>query len=60
MGRNKGVNKGINPKVNVMARLEIELTYFDSAVQHVHLGHLELFLLANAFLLQKLIIWFLY
>ena len=26
--------KGISPKVNVMARLEFELVYYDVAIQH--------------------------
>ena len=28
--------KGICPNVNVIARLEFELTYYDSAVQHIN------------------------
>ena len=34
----KGVHtfpKGISPKVNVLAQLEFELTYYDVAVQHI-------------------------
>ena len=28
--------KSINPEVNRTARLELELVYFEAAVQHVH------------------------
>ena len=39
-------SKGISPKVNVIARLEFELAYFETAIQH--LSHYTIDLLPTA------------
>ena len=41
-GKSKGLfmfSKGISPKVNVIAQLEFEPSYFDVTVQHVNVYH---------------------